>query len=247
MSSFQSYIRGIIFMGFFLLIVKLLLTGNIQHFIAPRMMKFMYVLMAIAFILGSVHFLGLVKKQGSACSCCRPQRKKRTFITYLLFILPIVTGFLFHDNVMDASIAEKRGIQIGTAQASTGGYEALIDAERIDIQEDEIVFTLGAISNDIDLFVGKEISFTGFIYRDSNTKDNEIYVARFGMACCVADSIVVGMLGKGDMVANLKNDEWVRVTGKIEKTVQNGLTFPIIDVQEVQEVNMPANPYVYID
>ncbi|MCD8502547.1 MAG: DUF1980 domain-containing protein [Bacillaceae bacterium] len=40
--SFHTYLRGIILIGFALLILGLIVTDNIKYYIAPKMMPFIY-------------------------------------------------------------------------------------------------------------------------------------------------------------------------------------------------------------
>lgn len=50
--SFHHLIRGIILIGFMLLLFKLLLTGNITLLIAPKMIRFIYFTLFVLLILG---------------------------------------------------------------------------------------------------------------------------------------------------------------------------------------------------
>ena len=52
--SFHILLRGIILLGFFLLVFKLMLTGNIQNFIAPKMIPLSYFSIVILLVLGVI-------------------------------------------------------------------------------------------------------------------------------------------------------------------------------------------------
>ncbi|QHE62717.1 DUF1980 domain-containing protein [Rossellomorea vietnamensis] len=49
---FHTYIRGIILLGYALLLLKLFLTFNLQYFIAPRMNGYLYFALGIFLLLG---------------------------------------------------------------------------------------------------------------------------------------------------------------------------------------------------
>lgn len=114
---FQVYIRGIILIGFTLLMIKLLMTGNMLNFIAPKMMPFMYFAIVVFLILGVVQIWrsGSKKQAELYCDCgidhSAPSSPFRSIFVYLLFIMPIVTGFLFPEVVLDSSVAAKRGFK----------------------------------------------------------------------------------------------------------------------------------------
>ena len=113
--GFHVYLRGIILLGFTLLFFKLIVTGNIINFIAPRMYPFMYFAAAVLFILGVLQIWrsGSKNKEELVCDCGFDHGEKSTpiqsLLIYSMFIFPIVTGFMFPDNILDSSIIEKRG------------------------------------------------------------------------------------------------------------------------------------------
>lgn len=49
--AYHCYIRGIILIGLAMLLFKLLVTGNIYNFIAPKMIKFTYIAFVVILIL----------------------------------------------------------------------------------------------------------------------------------------------------------------------------------------------------
>ncbi len=131
---FQVYIRGIILIGFTLLMLKLLLTGDMVNFIAPKMMPFIYFAIVVFLILGVVQIWrsGSKKQADLYCDCgvdhSQPSSPFRTFFVYLLFIIPIITGFLFPEVVLDSSVVAKRGFKsfstVGTESTETGTEKA---------------------------------------------------------------------------------------------------------------------------
>lgn len=114
---FQVYIRGIILIGFTLLMIKLLITGNMINFIAPKMMPFMYFAIVVFLILGVIQIWrsGSKKQAELYCDCgidhTASSTPVRLIFVYLLFIIPIVTGFLFPEVILDSSVAAKRGFK----------------------------------------------------------------------------------------------------------------------------------------
>lgn len=137
--GFHIYLRGIILLGFTLLFFKLLVTGNITNFIAPRMMPFMYFAGATLFLLGIVQIWrsGSKNKEELVCNCGFDHGDSSTpiqsIVIYSMFVLPIVTGFMFPDNILDSSIIEKRGFtnskQIVEERQQAGAFEGTPEAE----------------------------------------------------------------------------------------------------------------------
>lgn len=117
--TFHFLIRGIILIGFMLLLLKLLLTNNISLLIAPKMVHFIYFTLFIFLILGVLLILRGTSDQNHRyhCECdgehSYPQSLSKSLFLYLLFIIPITTGFLFANNVLDSSVAMNRTIKLG--------------------------------------------------------------------------------------------------------------------------------------
>jgi putative membrane protein len=310
--SFHLYIRGIILIGFAMLSFKLILSGDIYNFIAPKMMPFIYFATITFFILGIIQVWRSSSKHKDEvfCDCGVDHGASgntiKSFVIYTIFIIPIVTGFLFPDVVIDSSIAAKRGLKFSgnNVNASSseladfdeekvleylddpeeyiaqleesisidkskiptdaplehpegfeiqappeGFYEQLekklLSMEKIVVQDDTYIQTMNIIDTNVDKFVGKKIEMIGFVYREENFSENQMVVARFGLSCCVADASVYGTLSTGEMVKDLQDDQWIRVTGTITKTEYNDWTLPYIQIEQLDKIEQPDQPYIY--
>ncbi|MDQ0231129.1 TIGR03943 family putative permease subunit [Metabacillus malikii] len=133
---FHVYIRGILLIGFTLLMMKLVLTGNMTNFIAPKMLPFSYFAIVVFLLLGVLQiWRSGSKKHDIHCDCGDLHERPsafRSFFVYLVFIIPIVTGFLFPDIVLDSSVAAKRGFKSSLAQNGQTENSAEIYVEELD-------------------------------------------------------------------------------------------------------------------
>lgn len=108
-----------------LLLFKLLLTNNISLLIAPKMIRFIYFTLFICLILGVLLIIrGTSGKDHSYhCDCdgdhTYPSSFGKSVFLYLLFIIPITTGFLFSNNVLGSSVAMNRTIKLGATSQPT--------------------------------------------------------------------------------------------------------------------------------
>ncbi|WP_413299998.1 TIGR03943 family protein [Bacillus sp. 1P10SD] len=119
--SFHYLLRGIILIGFMLLLFKLLLTNNISLLIAPKMLRFIYFTVFVLLILGVLLIIRgtMGQKHSYHCECegehSYPSSIRKSLFLYLLFIIPITTGFLFSSNVLGSSVAMNRTINLGAS------------------------------------------------------------------------------------------------------------------------------------
>ncbi len=88
------------------------------------------------------------------------------------------------------------------------------------------------ISKSLDQIYGKEISMYGFVYKDDSFPENTILVSRFMITCCAADATIAGFHVKVENEADFTEDEWIEVTGIVDKFplnyYGNEYDFPII-------------------
>jgi putative membrane protein len=295
--SFHHLIRGIILIGFMLLLFKLLLTGNITLLIAPKMIRFIYFTLFVLLILGVLLIIRGTSdhKHSYHCDCdgnhSYPTSTSKSLFLYLLFVIPISTGFLFANNVLDSSVAMNRTIKLGSNSQDTNQIKTvknnnkpeklnstndknktnstsntndyldnqpepltvkeydklkndMLKSKIININDQLYVPMMSIIQDNLPSMIGKTVSTKGFVYREKNFMQNQIIVARFGISCCVADASVYGFMASGK-VATLPKDQWVQVTGMIDKTQYDGETIPIIKIKQILKIAVPKQPYVF--
>lgn len=124
---------------------------------------------------------------------------------------------------------------------------AIINKDTISITDKNYLMTMELIYNYPGEFEGKKISFTGFVYNDKVTGNNNLFLFRFGIIHCVADSGVYGMLVHMPTSKKYKNDTWIKVTGKLteENYAPFKMTIPALEVNSFKKISKPKDVYVY--
>ncbi|WP_100372566.1 TIGR03943 family putative permease subunit [Bacillus sp. FJAT-45037] len=119
--GFHAYIRGIILIGFALLMLAFIITGNIRYYIAVNMMPFIYFATAVFLLLGVIQIIRSTSKgqeEEQLCDCGTDHNMEGSAVTkliiYSIFIAPIVLGFVLPDKLLDSNVAANRGIQYGS-------------------------------------------------------------------------------------------------------------------------------------
>ena len=112
------------------------------------------------------------------------------------------------------------------------------------ITSDNYTQTLVDVYSNLDSHVGKSFNFTGYVYRLRDFKDSEFVLARDMLINSDSQSVVVGFLCDSDDSKNLKDNQWVNVTGTIIKGYYHD-EIPVIDITEIKEAKEPDSPYVY--
>ncbi|MBX0359230.1 TIGR03943 family protein [Halobacillus sp. Nhm2S1] len=112
----HQFLRAVILFGFALFLLKLLISGDIQKFIAPRMMPYVYFTLIVVGILGAIQYFKTGnEEEHENCGCAHghhyPKSKIKSFWIYALFIAPVLTGMMFSDHVMGSSAAANKGFK----------------------------------------------------------------------------------------------------------------------------------------
>lgn len=268
MYSFEAVVRGLLLIGFAFMTLKLYLTGDILHFISPRMIWFTKFFILTAFTLGILSIMW--RKQDNRYSCsvcaCSHQHPQTHPWLYSFFLIPIASGFLFPNHVLTNEIAQNRMFSTngsksiddiksetkageeGTAPTLPSGYEKELarqmeQEEMISVVDKYYVPVVHLLMENPESYEGKEIHIKGFVYFDEQL--NRYIIGRYGISCCIADATVYGLPVGFSKKPDIKEGEWVYLTGKLTTIDQDGERLPNISVTNTQKISTPKSPYVY--
>ena len=157
--------------------------------------------------------------------------------------IPALLGLLVPARPLSASAIESRGIGL-SAPVRPGNT---VQAQRVQNGPKSILDWLRDFSRTEDLskFNGQQTDVIGFVYKDPRSKENEFWVSRFAISCCVADATALGLLVQTPQAQTLKADSWVRVTGKLQLGEFAGEKMPMVVAEKIEPVQQPNQPYLY--
>lgn len=114
----------------------------------------------------------------------------------------------------------------------------------IEITSNNYTNVLKTVHDNIDEYVGKQIKFTGYIYRVYDLKDTQFILARNMIINSNNQAVVVGFLCENENAQHFENNTWAEITGTITKGNYHG-DMPIIEVAKIETVDCPNDEYVY--
>ena len=116
-----------------------------------------------------------------------------------------------------------------------------IEADVIDIKDEDYAIWYRDLSEDMDKYVGKTVKFRGIVAHDNSFPKYTIVVGRHVMVCCEDDITYRGLVCKGVVVGGLKKRDWIIVTAKITKEYHEMYeeTGPVLYATEVKKCNPP--------
>ena len=196
-------------------------------------------------------------------------------IAYVLLALPVIVGTLFPTVSLDTTIVEAKGFNFPVSKESVGDPEMQTqylkpdtsiyfnksdyldqmnelkekygDKQTIKITDENYLEVMELIYNYPSEFIGKKISYEGFVYQTPNDSNTDIFLFRFGIIHCVADSGVFGLLTHMPEGVTVKNDEWYKIEGTIQSDYYQPFKreIPSVVVTNAEKVAAPKNQYVY--
>lgn len=155
-------------------------------------------------------------------------------ITAVLVGLPLVAGVAFKPEPLG-------GASLANASASGRQFSASAasnDAALRNIYQWAYEFQTRPAAE----IAGEPVEVIGFVHHTEDDSGDRFHIARFVVACCVADAQGFVLPVQWKDAASLVDDRWVRIKGRIA-TGPDGLS--LIQATEVQEMEAPSNPYIY--
>ncbi|WP_391206799.1 TIGR03943 family putative permease subunit [Psychrobacillus sp. L4] len=212
---------------------------------------------------------------GPICDCgidhSKEGKKWKSWLGYPIFLFPILTALFLPVATLDSNIVAAKGFnfevyngkdEYGVHQFlepdssvfyGEGGYDEIneealgkyANKDSVILDDKDYLYGMETIYKNPGYFTGKTIGFRGFTYVDKETGD--VFLFRFGIIHCVADSGVFGMLLELPKGTTFQNDDWIDVEGTMDTIYYQPFkkTIPILKVDKVKKITEPEEPYVY--
>lgn len=162
-----------------------------------------------------------------------------------LVALPVLLGLLIPASPLGASAIGNRGIS-GNAPLTFDASGSLFQLE-VPPNDRTILdwVRMYNFSENPAEMIGQAADVVGFVYQDPRLSEGQFMVGRFTISCCVADAFAIGMIVAWPEGADLPDNQWVRVKGPVDVLAIEGQTLPLIHAESVQQVEEPAQPYLF--
>lgn len=263
---FHYGLRAGILLAFALYIGQLVQKDALHYYIAPKLAIWVQLCpIPLTLMALSLTIQALFGKGNALCDCEHrlPHSIFKSTALYGLFLFPLLLGFLLPDRALGSMAAAKKGISLSSMPSESGNvvrfenidpyHEELTELAKIlytqpTIQVYSAIFseTLGAIDMYKHQFEGKEISISGFLYRDPRLMPEHYFaVSRFLVQCCTADAAPFGVLVDAGELKSLPSDTWIEVRGKLQVTQYKGQEIIQIRADAITAITQPATPYIY--
>lgn len=111
------------------------------------------------------------------------------------------------------------------------------------IEANNYTNVLKSVYENLDNYVGQTICFKGYVYRNSDFKENEFVLARDMTTSLQNETLVVGFLCNYKDSKNFIDGTWIELTGTIDKGNYHG-EIPILKVIKISVTDEPEDALV---
>lgn len=96
----------------------------------------------------------------------------------------------------------------------------------------------------IESYVGKSFSITGYVYRVPDFEKNQFVLSRTMIIDEANSAVVVGILSEYKDACKFEDGDWIKVTGTVIKGSYKG-QMPVLEIKEITKCDVPEDEYVY--
>ncbi|WML43234.1 TIGR03943 family protein [Neobacillus sp. PS3-40] len=201
-------------------------------------------------------------------------KKLKRIVSYMMVLLPALSGVLLPVATLDSQLVNAKGFQFPSLEDGSDRYgmhqilnpdmsqfmgkDSFLDLvnkesksykgkNHITLTDDDYLKGIEVIYNYLGDFAGKTITMKGFTYNGPNLNSNQIFLFRYGMIHCIADSGVFGMLIQFPTTVHIPNDQWYQVTGTVDTMYYQPfkMNIPVLKVTNYKTIEQPKEAYVY--
>lgn len=200
------------------------------------------------------------------------KKKIKKFLAYTVVLIPALTGVLLPVATLDSNLVDAKGFsfpifndgdqysdhQLLNPDLSkfmnkddflnlvNSDSKSYLGKKTIVFTDDDYLKGLEVIYNYTGDFVGKNVTIKGFTYNGPGLSANQIFLLRFGIIHCLADSGAYGLMIQFPKNMHIPNDQWYQVTGTMDTVFypQMKTTLPVLKVTSYKNIAQPKQPYI---
>jgi G3E family GTPase len=116
-----------------------------------------------------------------------------------------------------------------------------IEAPVVEIQDEDYAIFFRDLSEETTKYSGKTVKYKGQVAFARNQPKGTFYFGRRVMTCCVEDIQYMPIMGRWKNASNLRDKQWLTVTGKIELEYnqKTGQKIPTLKVTQLVPAEVP--------
>ena len=247
--SFDALIKTLILFGYLMFLTWLIGTNAIQLYIHPRYLQLTQMTVMVLFRLVIVQALQIIYLKQDNHHCHHPGRTLRRWLGYMPFLVSLLLAFYLPSSTLNAKLVGTKGFNTGVIAVSE---QTLADfavtmqqMAMIEVTDQNYINVISELRLHPEKYVGRQITITGFVYKDLSFPAAKLALVRYVTFCCSADAIPAGILCEVADEQNYPIGTWLSVQGTLALSEHQKKTVPLISAARVTIIEEPPQPYIY--
>lgn len=170
---------------------------------------------------------------------CNFKLNKKKIAKFFIFIFIIIALILLAISATKIFGEIKKASNSETTTVS----DTIPSPDIAELTNENYTDILKEVHESLDTYIGQKISFTGYVYRVSDLKENQFILARDMIINNKNQTVVVGFLCECENASKYENETWITITGSIQKGDYYG-EIPLLKITDIKETKCPDNPLV---
>ena len=238
----ENVLMILILSGYVWMILRLFARNKLSYYIHP---DYIWMTLATAAVLLTVLVFVIISIGFCERKAALSSGLLKHPLRILMISIPVVLFLLVEPKALSSQAFSSRTSGLGNELALSRNNQA--PAFVINTEKRELVdwVRLFAQNENPEDFISLKGKMTGFVLKTEDLPDGYFTIARYVISCCAADARPVGILVKYDQAKfNLKPDQWIEVKGSFEIDQVNGEQRPVLNLEEMKQIEVPDNPYI---
>lgn len=246
-ADLAHYAPSVILAGYGIFILSLWVRNDLTLYINPT---YVWPTVLAGFVLLVLAIARLLPGRVAACSCddgCGCDAAPTHLWPYVVLSGPLLLAAVLPPASLAAFSARQRGPEVAGLSVVNMGVPVKHVSLSVDTRTLSLQDWAGALSADPNPsdYLNKPVNVTGIvIHNPGSVPVGTIMVIRYQVTCCIADARPIGMIVVDTSHGELKDNQWVRVTGKMGEMNFEGQKVAVVEPSALTPTKS-GNPYIY--
>ena len=243
--NFDEFLWFIVLILLDISIIYLIFTGKIDFYIGKKMIKYIYITIVMISIITIFQIKNVFTSKGSN------NLKKKLLpivLTVILGVISINKQETFKHIELNKELQESKASSIDMKslyehELDDGLIKVKNDNKEILVVNEDNPMVLEDIRENPKKYIGRNLEVHGFVCKESYLNKNQFIIGRIVMACCAADSKVVGIIGEYNKAYDLNENDNIIVRGTIgSSTIRDDNNashrVPIVIIEKMEKLEI---------
>ena len=180
-------------------------------------------------------------------------------ICFALSIIAFRTPLVVPDSLLKGMILLVPVVFILTAGDRTlGGFalskRTLVSPEKTGIspgpaaekQDETSEPSILKLVQEWDRYKDTRVTLEGVYYEPREKDETLAVVFRYLVTCCAADALPLGVIIKKEPAREIRDNDWVRVTGVVSQETLDGIAAIFMALERIEKIPLPSKSAVYL-